>query len=338
MSDSIIKGERKAPARPSASSHNSTSTARGGKQASESARPAKLSARSTAAKPPAQKAVKPPAVTVSKTAANKSSDSAKSSKKPVTAAANAAKPASAKSPTKSSAQSSQPVKSAQSKSNPKPTASVTRDGARTPAPKATAAKPAAPAKTESAKKSRSAVSVPVPTKSAPPDNIVRGKTRDEAAALDAFKKAHQEFVRGRFAHAVTQFRSIIERFPGVAEVTARSRTYLNIAESRIRTERGAPANADALYDRGVIELNRANYVAAQELFERALQQDASAAHVLYGLAAARARLGSRTPAFELLERALELQPSLRLRVNQDADFSSLRGDAEFERIVFSSRP
>lgn len=337
MSDSIIKGERKASARPSASSQNSTSTVRRGKQPSESARPAKLSARSTAAKPPAQKAVKPSAATVAKTTAHKSSDSAKSSKKPVATVA-AAKSAAAKGTAKASAQRSSPVKSAPSKSNPKSAVSPTRDATRKPAPKVAAAKSVAPAKTESAKKPRSAVSATVTAKSAPPDNIVRGKTRDEAAALDAFKKAHQEFARGRFAQAVTQFRSIIERFPGVAEVTARSRTYLNIAESRIRTERGAPANADALYDRGVIELNRANYVAAQELFERALQQDASAAHVLYGLAATRARLGSRTPAFEVLERALELQPSLRLRVNQDADFSSLRGDAEFERIVFSSRP
>jgi len=333
MSDSVIKGERKAPARPSASSHNSTSTARGGKQASESARTAKLSARSTTAKPPAQKAIKQVAEAVSKTPASKSSDLAKSSKKPAQVAT-AAKLSPAKSTAKSSAQSNQHVKSAQSKSSLKP---ATRDVVRPPAPKASAAKSAAPAKTEPAKKSRSATPAATPVKSAPPDNIVRGKTRDEAAALDAFKKAHQEFARGRFAQAVTQFRSIIERFPGVAEVTARSRTYLNIAESRMNTERGAPANADALYDRGVIELNRANYVAAQELFERALQQDASAAHVLYGLAATRARLGSRTPAFEALERALELQPTLRLRVTQDSDFSSLRGDAEFERIVFNSR-
>jgi tetratricopeptide (TPR) repeat protein len=336
MSDSVIKGERKASARPSASSHNSTSTARGGKQASETARPAKLSARPAAAKPPAQKAIKQVVEAAAKTPATKSSDTAKSLKKPAPSVT-AAKSASAKPSAKTSTQSNQPVKPAQSKSALKSASSAARDAVRPSAPKTSGVKPAAPAKTEPAKKSRAATPAATPSKSAPPDNIVRGKTRDEASALDAFKKAHQEFARGRFAQAVTQFRSIIERFPGVAEVTARSRTYLNIAESRMNTERGVPANADALYDRGVIELNRANYVAAQELFERALQQDASAAHVLYGLAATRARLGSRTPAFEVLERAIELQPTLRLRVTQDSDFSSLRGDAEFERIVFNSR-
>ena len=166
--------------------------------------------------------------------------------------------------------------------------------------------------------------------------LVRQPTRDEAAALQAFERAHKEFARGRFTEAATQFRAIIERF-SVAEVTARARTYLAVAEARGRSEQATPDTADALYDRGVLELNRANYIGAQELFERALQRDEAAAHIYYALAVTRSRLGSRQPAFEALERALELQPSLRVRAAQDVDLASLRNDAEFERIVFNSR-
>jgi tetratricopeptide (TPR) repeat protein len=172
--------------------------------------------------------------------------------------------------------------------------------------------------------------VPAPTPRQP--------TLDEAAALRAFERAHKEFVRGRFAEARTQFRTLIEQHSGVAEVTARARTYLAIAEARMRSESAMPRNAEELYDRGVIELNRGDFVAAQEMFERALKRDPEAAHIYYGLAATRARLGAFEPALQSLGRALEIQPNLRVRAQHDPDLAPLRNEPEYERLIFASRP
>src|SRR4029453_9865421 len=58
-------------------------------------------------------------------------------------------------------------------------------------------------------------------------------THDEAAALKAFEAAHKEFSRGHFVEARSLFRTLVERYPSVSEVTARSRTYLAVAESRL---------------------------------------------------------------------------------------------------------
>jgi len=162
-------------------------------------------------------------------------------------------------------------------------------------------------------------------------------THDEAAALAAFEAAHKEFARGRFADARNLFRALVEKFPAVSEVTARARTYLAVAESRLRTEMAPPRDADSLYDRGVIELNRGEYVAAQELFERALKREPEAAHIHYGLAASRARLGAIDTALKSLRRALDLQPKLRIRAQRDHDLNPLRSDPEFEQLVFASR-
>ncbi len=120
----------------------------------------------------------------------------------------------------------------------------------------------------------------------------RQPTIDEAAALKAFERAHKEFTRGRFGEARNQFRALLDKYFQVSEVAARSRTYLAVADARLRTESILPRDADSLYDRGVIELNRGEYVAAQEMFERALKREPEAAHIHYGLAATRARLGS----------------------------------------------
>lgn len=165
----------------------------------------------------------------------------------------------------------------------------------------------------------------------------RPPTVDESAALIAFEHAHKEFTRGHFGEARNQFRGLLEKFSQVSEVAARARTYLSIAEARLRTENMLPRDADSLYDRGVIELNRGEYVAAQEMFERALKREPEAAHIHYGLAATRARLGSLDLALQSLQRALDLQPNLRVRAQHDQDLTSLRNDPDFDKLIFQPR-
>ncbi|HEX5709068.1 MAG TPA: tetratricopeptide repeat protein [Pyrinomonadaceae bacterium] len=162
----------------------------------------------------------------------------------------------------------------------------------------------------------------------------RQPTRDEAAALKSFERAHKVFARGNFSEARMLFRALIEQHAGASEVTARARTYLAIAEARMRHESALPRDAESLYDRGVIELNRGDYVAAQEMFERALKREPEAADVHYALAATRARLGSIEMALQSLERALALKPNLRVRVQHDPDLSALRNEPEYERLLF----
>jgi len=174
-----------------------------------------------------------------------------------------------------------------------------------------------------------------PAPVAPPPR--RPPTVDESAALLAFEHAHKEFTHGRFGEARNQFRGLLEKYSQVSEVAARARTYLAIAEARLRTENMLPRDADSLYDRGVIELNRGEYVAAQEMFERALKREPEAAHIHYGLAATRARLGSLDLALQSLQRALDLQPNLRVRAQHDQDLTSLRNDPDFDKLIFQPR-
>ena len=174
---------------------------------------------------------------------------------------------------------------------------------------------------------------PAPTPPPPP----RQPTVDESAAMKAFERAHKEFTRGRFGEARNQFRILLDKYSQVSEVAARARTYLAVADARLRTESMLPRDADSLYDRGVIELNRGEYVAAQEMFERALKREPEAAHIHYGLAATRARLGSVDLALQSLQRALDLQPTLRVRAQHDHDLTALRNDPDFDRLVFQPR-
>jgi tetratricopeptide (TPR) repeat protein len=251
---------------------------------------------------------------------------AKASAKPKARRATSAKPPARKSAVKAAVKV-RPAKKAAAKARP-------AVKARKAAPKPVVRK-AAPKKVDTrVKKTQklAAVRAVRPTPAPPPP---RPPTQDESAALIAFERAHKEFARGRFAEARNQFRILVDKYSQVAEVAARARTYLAIAESRLRTESILPRDADSLYDRGVIELNRGEYVAAQEMFERALKREPEAAHIHYGLAATRARLGSIDLALESLQKALNLQPNLRVRAQHDHDLNPLRNDPDFDRLIFS---
>ena len=271
------------------------------------------------------------------TSRSKAKPAAKSAKR-VVKAKSASKPKArraAKSPTRKAA----PVRAAKKTAAKGKSATKPKKVATKATAKATAKPAARKASTKKVEVSRvkktqkqAAVRAIRPTPTPPPP---RPPTQDESAALIAFERAHKEFTRGRFAEARNQFRILVDKYSQVSEVAARARTYLTIAESRLRTESILPRDADSLYDRGVIELNRGEYVAAQEMFERALKREPEAAHIHYGLAATRARLGSIDLALESLQKALDLQPNLRVRAQHDHDLNPLRNDPDFDRLIFS---
>ena len=247
----------------------------------------------------------------------------KSASKPKAQRATASKPVGRKAVKTASARKTAKAKPAAKARKPAPK----------PAARKAAPKKAAPVSRVKTTQKQAAVRAIRPVATPPPPP--RPPTQDESAALVAFERAHREFARGRFAEARNQFRVLVDKYSQVAEVAARARTYLTIAESRLRTESILPRDADSLYDRGVIELNRGEYVAAQEMFERALKREPEAAHIHYGLAATRARLGSIDLALESLQKALDLQPNLRVRAQHDHDLNPLRNDPDFDRLIFS---
>jgi tetratricopeptide (TPR) repeat protein len=228
------------------------------------------------------------------------------------------------------------VKKKAAPKRPVPKKAISRKGVARKAKTSPRRKPVAPKVKPRVKKTQKLAAVRAQRPAVAP-SPPRQPTIDESAALKAFERAHKEFTRGRFGEARNQFRALLEKYFQVSEVAARARTYLAVADARMRTESILPRDADSLYDRGVIELNRGEYVAAQEMFERALKREPEAAHIHYGLAATRARLGSLDLALQSLTRALDLQPTLRVRAQHDHDLTSLRNDPDFDALVFTPR-
>lgn len=366
MSDIIVKGIKRSSSL-SSSRRIATSAAKNRILAGKSSRPKPTVKNQKATKAPATKATKvklaaiskskkpatkpikaskplksskPKAVTKRQTVKQKSVQKPKAVAKP--SKTKVVKPSKAKVAKPSKAKVVKPVKKAavsiktkkKAFVSPKKKAVVSRKAAPKPAYKT--AKPKANRAIIKTKPVKAApkIILPPPRKHIPPPTL-RQPSPNEAAALRAFEKAHKEFVRGRFTEARNQFRELLQKHFTVVEVAARARTYLAIAETRLKTESSLPKDADALYDRGVIELNRGDYATAQDFFERALKREPGAAHIHYGLAATKAQLGATEDALKALEQAFSLQPVLRFRAPQDQDLAPLHTIPEFEQMVTS---
>ncbi len=338
MRNSITKSARKTSPRLAAAKRSATPASKGKTSVQKAAAKRATADKSVKDKPVKAKAATPKVVTKKAVSVKSVAKPEKTGGKRISKSASKSKAAPKAAPRVKAATKSV---SKTSKPTPKPivktskTATSSRTVSKTSANKT-------PAKAASKSVSRHA---PAPTKSAAASHatnasITRKPTRDDAAALQAFERARKEFARGNFAEARNLFRTLVEKFSGVVEVTARARTYLTVTETRLRTEKAQPKDSEGLYDRGVMELNRGDYTAAQDFFERALRRDAdspAAAYSHYGLAAARARQGNVESALAALEKALRLQPSLRVRAQQDADLSALRTEPAFETLLNSLR-
>lgn len=153
------------------------------------------------------------------------------------------------------------------------------------------------------------------------------------AAVRAFEQALRVFNRQDFVAAKKAFDGLLDKFTDQADIVARVRTYLAICDQRMARTPSVPRNSDALYDRGVFELNRGNTAEAIESFEKALKVEPRADHVFYSLAAAYARLNNVTKALEALRHAIAIRPVHRPHARRDLDFASLRSNESFQQLT-----
>ncbi|HJQ25898.1 MAG TPA: tetratricopeptide repeat protein [Blastocatellia bacterium] len=199
------------------------------------------------------------------------------------------------------------------KAAPKPAKKAT---AKTPPPRAAGKRAAA--------RTTPAKAVQPPPKRTPPATLL---------AVKAFEQALRLFNRHDYAGAKEAFEGILARFSDQADMVAPARTYIAICEQRMARTPAVPRNPDALYDQGVVQLNKGNFADAIALFEKALKAEPRADHIWYSLSAAYARMNQPPKSLDALRRAIGLRSVHRSHARRDPDFASLHTSEEFQQLT-----
>jgi tetratricopeptide (TPR) repeat protein len=152
-------------------------------------------------------------------------------------------------------------------------------------------------------------------------------------AVKAFEQALRLFNRHDYTGAKEAFEDILTRFGEQADIVAPARTYMAICDQRMARVPAVPRNPDALYDQGVVQLNKGNFSEAVGLFEKALKVEPRADHVWYSLSAAYARMHQPSKSLDALRRAIGMRSVHRSHARRDPDFASLHTSEEFQQLT-----
>src|SRR2546423_2245291 len=152
-------------------------------------------------------------------------------------------------------------------------------------------------------------------------------------AVKAFEQALRLFNRHDYTGAKEAFKGLLTRFSDQADIVAPARTYIAICDQRMARTPAVPRNPDALYDQGVVQLNKGNFADAVALFEKALKAEPRADHIWYSLSAAHARMHQPPKSLDALRRAIGLRSVHRSHARRDPDFASLHTNEEFQQLT-----
>jgi tetratricopeptide (TPR) repeat protein len=203
------------------------------------------------------------------------------------------------------------------------------------------AAPPAPARrtTPSAPARRAAPAAPARrTKPAAHAKVVQSPPKKSASssslqAVKAFEQALRLFNRHDYSAARDAFENLLTRFSEQGDVIAPARTYIAICEQRMARAPVVPRNADALYDQGVVQLNKGNFAEAVALFDKGLKVEPRADHIWYSLSAAQARMNQPSQSLDALRRAIGIRSVNRSHARRDPDFASLHTNEEFQQLT-----
>jgi len=155
--------------------------------------------------------------------------------------------------------------------------------------------------------------------------------------LAAYTEAVKEFRKGKFDKAAEALRAFVEKYPGEREFVDRARTYLGIAESRLRTPKEAPdlKTADDHYYAAVFLMNNGQTEEALKLLEKGLKLGPENAKIHFLVAQAHCLSGRNEAALESLRSAIQLEKSFRILSQNESAFESLWDDKKFRLLVRS---
>lgn len=166
------------------------------------------------------------------------------------------------------------------------------------------------------------------------------ETREATPYTEVFEKALEEMTaaiemlhRREYGPALERFVGLAAKYPDELVFGGRCRSFAEICRRQMQPEKPAPTTAEERYLMAVLSNNDGDSAKAIELLDMALQEQPSSAKFLYARASAWAIQGNAEAAVSDLRKAIAGEPQLRFQAVNDSDFESIREEPAFIDII-----
>lgn len=155
----------------------------------------------------------------------------------------------------------------------------------------------------------------------------------EQRQREAFDAAMKQFHAHQFAAAIPLFETAAA---GPArEITHVARQHINMCKKRMPAETEDHATPEELFNLGLGLLVERRLEAAQDAFQRALNQKPGDDSLLYNLSLCAGLRGDLPAALEFLQRSIQINPKNRTIARTDPDFLEFGRQSPLRELVFA---
>lgn len=142
--------------------------------------------------------------------------------------------------------------------------------------------------------------------------------------------------QGKFERALDAFNKLLPNAP--ATLVERCRMYITTCRRQIDKPALKFLTPEEHYDYAVSQLNTGYYEDAREQFQLILTEHPTADYAYYGLAVLSAITGQSQDCLDNLQRAIDLNPKVRVQARVDNDFQSMVDDPRFTELLYPEVP
>jgi tetratricopeptide (TPR) repeat protein len=155
-------------------------------------------------------------------------------------------------------------------------------------------------------------------------------------AFNQYQAAVQLLQQGRYEKALDAFNKLLLTAP--AAIIERCRMYIATCQRQIDRPALKFLTPEEHYDYAVSQLNTGYYEDAREEFHAILAEHPTADYAYYGLAVLSAITGQSQDCLDNLQRAIDLNPKVRVQARVDNDFQSMVDDPRFTELLYPEVP
>jgi predicted Zn-dependent protease len=160
--------------------------------------------------------------------------------------------------------------------------------------------------------------------------------RDEyQKTLAVYAEAMKEFRKGKFDKAVDMLRAFMEKYPAEHEFVDRARTYIAVAEERLRQTKEAvsPKTADDFFHYAVFKLNNGENEEALKLLEKAQKLSPDEGKIPFLMAQAFCASGQAEASLEALRKAIQIDKFFSILAQNESALEPLWEDRKFKLLT-----